>query len=225
RPLRIRLAAPTGKAAARLSESISGSVEALPLDGLPEAERIRASIPKVVTTLHRLLGSRSGTRRFRHHAGNRLPLDVLVIDEASMVDVEMMAAVFEALPSHGRVVLLGDKDQLSSVDAGAVLGELCQRASEGAYSRATSRWLLDIAQQRLAESFIQAQAPVAVDETIDQGVTMLRKTWRFEEASGIRALAELINSGKLDATSLKPFQTGAFTDVAWLRVNGLFAAR
>ncbi|WP_310630755.1 AAA family ATPase, partial [Paraburkholderia sp.] len=127
RPLRIRLAAPTGKAAARLNESIAGAVERLPFDALAQrvdAVALRSAIPTVVTTLHRVLGTRPGSRRFRHDAGNPLPVDVLVIDEASMVDLEMMAAVLDALPSNARLILLGDKDQLASVEAGAVLGEL-----------------------------------------------------------------------------------------------------
>jgi ATP-dependent exoDNAse (exonuclease V) alpha subunit len=82
RPLRIRLAAPTGKAAARLNESIAGAVARLDLAALPDGERVRAAIPVEVTTLHRLLGSRPDTRHFRHHAGNPLGVDVLVVDEA-----------------------------------------------------------------------------------------------------------------------------------------------
>ncbi len=146
RPLRIRLAAPTGKAAARLNASIAGAVASLPLAelehaGLANAATLRASIPLTVTTLHRLLGSRPDTRRLRHHAGNPLSLDLLVIDEASMIDLEMMAAVLAALPTKARLILLGDKDQLASVEAGAVLGQLCQRAAGGHYTPATRDWL------------------------------------------------------------------------------------
>ncbi len=146
RPLRIRLAAPTGKAAARLNASIAGAVASLPLAelehaGLANAATLRASIPLTVTTLHRLLGSRPDTRRLRHHAGNPLALDLLVIDEASMIDLEMMAAVLAALPTKARLILLGDKDQLASVEAGAVLGQLCQRAGGGHYTPATRDWL------------------------------------------------------------------------------------
>jgi exodeoxyribonuclease V alpha subunit len=102
---------------------------------------VRAAIPVKVSTLHRLLGSRPDTRHFRHHAGNPLALDVLVIDEASMVDLEMMAAVLAALPPAARLILLGDKDQLASVEAGAVLGELCRHARAGHYTPATRDWL------------------------------------------------------------------------------------
>src|SRR5690606_38160701 len=102
---------------------------------------VRASIPTDVSTLHRLLGRRPDTRHFRHHAGNPLPLDVLVVDEASMVDVEMMAHLLAALPIHARLVMLGDKDQLASVEAGAVLGDLCKDAEEVMYTVETVRWL------------------------------------------------------------------------------------
>jgi exodeoxyribonuclease V alpha subunit len=151
-PLRIRLAAPTGKAAARLNESIAGAVAKLDLAGLPDGEAVRAAIPVEVTTLHRLLGSRPDTRHFRHHAGNPLPVDVLVVDEASMVDLEMMAAVLAALPPGARLVLLGDKDQLASVEAGAVLGELCRRAQQGHYSADSVAWLAGVTGEQVARS-------------------------------------------------------------------------
>ncbi len=119
-PLAIALAAPTGKAAARLNESIRGAVEQLPL-----APEIRAHIPLHVSTVHRLLGAQGQGRSFRHHQHNPLLLDVLVIDEASMLDLSLFSAVLAALPAHARLILLGDKDQLASVEAGAVLGDLC----------------------------------------------------------------------------------------------------
>ncbi|MEO5342518.1 MAG: AAA family ATPase, partial [Gammaproteobacteria bacterium SHHR-1] len=113
--LQVRLVAPTGKAAARLNESIAGSVQGLALDGLlpgDQTQHWRNAIPTEVSTLHRLLGSRPGSRRFRHHPGNPLALDLVVVDEASMVDVEMMASLVAALPDQARLILLGDKDQL-----------------------------------------------------------------------------------------------------------------
>ena len=91
--------------------------------------------------MHRLLGSRPDTRHFRHNAHNPLPLDLLVLDEASMLDLEMMASVFAALPPQAGLILLGDKDQLASVEAGAVLGDLCARADAGHYNAGTAAWL------------------------------------------------------------------------------------
>jgi exodeoxyribonuclease V alpha subunit len=193
RPLRIRLAAPTGKAAARLNESIAGAVAKLKLTGLPDAEALRAHIPVDVTTLHRLLGSRPDTRHFRHHAGNPLPLDVLVVDEASMVDLEMMAAVLAALPAKARLVLLGDKDQLASVEAGAVLGQLCMRAGKGHYTPDTVAWLARTSGEQVGAELIDPDG-----EALDQAVVMLRHSYRFSGDSGIGQLAAAVNAGSVE---------------------------
>ncbi len=193
RPLHIRLAAPTGKAAARLNESIAGAVAKLPLDAFAQAEAVRAAIPVAVTTLHRLLGTVPNSRRFRHHAGRPLSLDVLVIDEASMVDLEMMHAVLDALPPDARIVLLGDKDQLASVEAGAVLGELCRRAGDAHYTPATQAWLEAASGERIDAAFVDADG-----QPLDQAIAMLRESHRFSATSGIGKLAEAVNAGKLE---------------------------
>ncbi|GGC89499.1 exodeoxyribonuclease V subunit alpha [Vreelandella lutescens] len=209
-PLRIRLAAPTGKAAARLNESIAGQVAKLPFTDLTTllkeakqegilwegalarddsaTEQLKATIPTEVTTLHRLLGARPDTRHFRHSAANPLALDVLVIDEASMVDIEMMAATLSALPAHTQCILLGDKDQLASVEAGSVLGDLCRRAEAAHYTPATAEWLAQATGQPLPAEFI---APAG--QPLDQAITMLRVSHRFNEHSGIGQLAKAIN--------------------------------
>ena len=194
RPLRIRLAAPTGKAAARLNDSIAGAVagaiDSLAKAGWADAQAVHAAIPLKVTTLHRLLGSRPDTRHLRHHADNPLALDVLVIDEASMVDLEMMAAVLSALPSAARLILLGDKDQLASVEAGAVLGELCRRARVGHYNPATRDWLETTTGETIDAALIDpAGTP------LDQAIVMLRHSYRFGTESGIGQLAEAVNAG------------------------------
>ncbi|WP_218509724.1 exodeoxyribonuclease V subunit alpha [Variovorax sp. dw_308] len=188
--LRIRLAAPTGKAAARLNESIAGAVARLPLQGLPNAEAVRAAIPTDVSTVHRLLGSRPDTRHFRHNARNPLPLDLLVLDEASMLDLEMMASVFAALPPHARLILLGDKDQLASVEAGAVLGDLCARADAGHYNADTAAWL-----QAVTGEFFDPELCDATGKPLDQAVVKLRVSHRFSAQSGIGKLAEAVNAG------------------------------
>ena len=212
RALRIRLAAPTGKAAARLNESIAKAVAHLPLDGLAQADAVRAAIPVRVTTLHRLLGSRPDTRHFRHHAGNPLVLDILVIDEASMVDLEMMTAVLAALPGSARLVLLGDKDQLASVEAGAVLGQLCQRAREGHYTAATRDWLRAVTDEAIDPALVDATGT-----PLDQAVVMLRHSHRFSADSGIGRLAEAVNAG--DTTAVREAWTQGYTDLTLLPVN------
>ncbi|PIB41091.1 exodeoxyribonuclease V subunit alpha [Pseudomonas sp. 2822-15] len=185
-PLRIRLAAPTGKAAARLTESISQQVLSL---NVPHS--VREKIPTQVTTVHRLLGSRPGTRHFRHHLGNPLPLDVLVVDEASMIDLEMMANLLDALPAHARLVLLGDKDQLASVEAGAVLGDLCRDAEAGWYSPDTRQWLQAVSGEDLSASGLQED--LEGSHPLAQQVVMLRYSRRFGEGSGIGQLARWVN--------------------------------
>jgi exodeoxyribonuclease V alpha subunit len=207
---RIRLAAPTGKAAARLNESIGGAVSRLPLAQLPGQVAL-ADIPTKVTTLHRLLGSRPDTRKFRHNRDNPLLVDILVIDEASMVDLDMMASVFDALPASAQLILLGDKDQLASVDAGAVLGELCQRAPDGHYLPATVQWL-----KAITSTDIPAVLQDSNGQPLDQAVAMLRKSYRFAEGSGIRHLAEAVNTNTLSADTLQQARDATFEDVVWL---------
>nr|WP_234712795.1 exodeoxyribonuclease V subunit alpha [Mycolicibacterium komanii] len=124
--LRIALAAPTGKAAARLQEAVQ-----LEVDKLDAADR-EALSGLHATTLHRLLGSRPDTSaRFRHNRANRLPHDVIVVDETSMVSLTMMARLLEAVRPEARLILVGDPDQLASVEAGAVLADLVDGLGSG----------------------------------------------------------------------------------------------
>ncbi len=116
--LRIALAAPTGKAAARLEESLRGDDTAL-----------HDRLPRTACTLHRLLGARPDSITFRYNARNPLPVDVVVVDEASMVPLTMMAKLLDALPAKARVILLGDSHQLASVEPGYVLGDIAGAAS------------------------------------------------------------------------------------------------
>ena len=192
-PLRIRLAAPTGKAAARLNESIASRVASLPFAAIANGERVRREIPTEVTTLHRLLGPIPDSRHFRHHAGHPLPADLVVVDEASMVDVEMMACLLDALRPDARLILLGDKDQLASVEAGAVLGDLCQRAREAHYLPATRDWL-----QRVTGATIPDEYLDPLGGSLDQAIVMLRKSYRFKPEGGIGALAALVNENRPD---------------------------
>ncbi|MFL6173259.1 MAG: exodeoxyribonuclease V subunit alpha [Marmoricola sp.] len=120
-PLRIALAAPTGKAAARMTQALA---EATRADDFPVADRVQVEGLEA-STIHRLLGNRpdNGTR-FRHHRGNRLPHDVVVVDETSMVSLTLMARLVEAVRPDARLILVGDSDQLASVEAGAVLHDV-----------------------------------------------------------------------------------------------------
>jgi len=119
--LHIELAAPTGKAAMRLQESVQAS-----LAGLDVSDAVRNAMPQQAKTLHRLLGVQRNSPQFRHNRNNPLPCDMLIVDEASMVDLALMSKLVESLKPGGRLILLGDKDQLVSVESGAVLGDLMQ---------------------------------------------------------------------------------------------------
>lgn len=216
RPLRICLAAPTGKAAARLSESIVQALQRLddaqlpavpPEVGSGEARSLKPLIPAEAQTLHRLLGSRPDSRHFRHDAQHPLALDVLVVDEASMVDLEMMAALLSALPAQARLVLLGDKDQLASVEAGAVLGELCAQSERGLYWHETAQWL-----QQVTGEQVPAELQDIAGKPLDQAVAMLRVSHRFHADSGIGQLAAVVNAGRRNA--IKPLLKAGYPDLA-----------
>ena len=215
----IRLAAPTGKAAARLNESIAGAIDKLDLSGFSEGDRLKAAITSEVTTLHRLMGSIPGSRQFRHNANNPLLLDVLVIDEASMVDVEMMAQVLGALPEHAQLILLGDKDQLASVDAGAVLGDLCLRAAQGRYQQETVQWLEAVSGCPIDSSLVDDEG-----SALDQSITLLRHSYRFDAASGIGRLAMAVNGAGGEHQDTSPEKVSAlfgegFADIARLIIR------
>ena len=187
--LKVGLAAPTGKAAARLRSAIDQALQDIQarlgtaVDVAGWAQRMGPA-----RTLHAWLGARADTRLFRHGPHNPLDLDVLVVDETSMVHLEMMAALLRALPSHTRLVLLGDKDQLASVEAGAVLGELCQNAETARYNAGTQAYLQATCGTHLAP------AP-QTGGVLEQQTVMLRESRRF--GSGIGRYALAVNSGAL----------------------------
>ncbi|WP_018875674.1 exodeoxyribonuclease V subunit alpha [Thioalkalivibrio sp. ALE31] len=190
-PLRIRLAAPTGKAAARLNASVSGALDRLGLETLPDGDALRRNLPAEVVTVHRLLGARPDTRHFRHGARNPLAVDVLVVDEASMIDLELMASLVAAVPRTARLILLGDRDQLASVEAGAVLGELCHRAGGGHYTPETAQWLEAVTGMAMPAAMQDAHG-----QALDQHIVMLRESHRFGADSGIGRLAAAVNAGE-----------------------------
>ncbi len=204
-PLRIRLAAPTGKAAARLSVSITSQL----------AQHDLTLIPGEVSTVHRLLGPIRNSRFFRHHAGNPLPADVVVVDEASMVDVELMALLLDALPAQSRLILLGDKDQLASVEAGAVLGSLCQHAGQAHYTPHTAAWITRVTGQSVPDNLIDTDG-----SPLDQAVTMLRYSHRFGAIPGIGKLAQAVNTSA-DVQTLNAFFDGRFTELQRIKIGSV----
>ncbi|WP_225087122.1 exodeoxyribonuclease V subunit alpha [Pectobacterium colocasium] len=197
--LRIQLAAPTGKAAARLTESLGQALHRLAVE-----PRQRDAFPQEATTLHRLLGAVTDSQRLRHHQDNPLHLDVLIVDEASMVDLPMMANVIAALPPHARIIFLGDRDQLASVEAGAVLGDIC-RFAEAGYSRARAQQL-----QRLTGCHLDENGPEG-QTTVSDSICLLRRSYRFDPHSGIGQLALAVNGG--DDARVRAVLNGEFTDI------------
>lgn len=191
---RILLAAPTGKAVSRLCESIAAALDALPTtaDGspspsyLPCSDAVRAAVPRHAATLHRLLGARPGTGRFRHGPDHPLQADVVIVDEASMVALPLMARLLEALPTACSLLLLGDRNQLASVEPGHVLGDLCEAADPEGFS---ADWLADAARAGLRLTPTTA-APAAglADCTVH-----LVHSRRFPPGSGIAAISEAVN--------------------------------
>lgn len=196
---RIRLAAPTGKAAARLTESLGEALRRLPL-----TDEQKALLPTEASTLHRLLGAQPGSQRMRYHAGNPLHLDVLVVDEASMIDLPMMARLIDALPEHGRVIFLGDRDQLASVEAGAVLGDICAWVNAG-YTAGRAAQL-----ERLTGHPVPAgESDVA--GSLRDSLCLLQKSYRFGSHSGIGSLARAVNNG--DRHGVRATLRQAFEDI------------
>lgn len=175
-PLRIGLAAPTGKAALRLRESIRHAKGTMPAD-------LAAAVPEQAQTLHRLLGFQPARQRFRHDRANPLCLDLLVLDEASMLDVPLMAALLEALPAACRILLLGDRDQLASVEAGNLFADLCGSGT------GWSKELRDRLHQLTGASFPADGPPDSLTDTI----VVLRASYRF--GSGIGEMAQAVNRG------------------------------
>ncbi|MFD2367737.1 exodeoxyribonuclease V subunit alpha [Pseudoduganella sp. GCM10020061] len=191
RQQRIALAAPTGKAAARLKQSIEKALGELA--GRVEGELdLRELIARMgaARTLHSLLGARPDTRAFAHHRGNPLDVDVLIVDEASMVHLEMMSALLDALPAHATLVLLGDKDQLASVEAGAVLGDLCHDAQAGNYTADTVGFIEQASGEQVPDAFHGNGGALA------QQTVMLRRSRRFGGPIGQLALA--VNAGDIE---------------------------
>jgi exodeoxyribonuclease V alpha subunit len=181
--LRIGLASPTGKGAARLQSAMN-----LSKGSLGCSDQIRDALPADASTIHRLLGPMEASPYFRHNAENRLALDVLLVDEASMVDLALMSKLVQALPPECRLILLGDKDQLASVEAGAVLGDICNTGRDHAYSKTFCR-SIEKATGYVLEPGEKRVPPIA------DCIAHLRKSYRFGSESSIAELSAAVNRG------------------------------
>jgi exodeoxyribonuclease V alpha subunit len=203
---RIALAAPTGKAAARMTEAIRQRARHLP-------EALQALLPTESSTVHRLLGVTPAAGGFVHHAGNPLAIDVLVVDEASMLDLALATRLLEAVPDAARIILLGDKDQLSAVESGAVFAEL---SADPGLSAPCRQALADL--YRVAPEQLRPPAPSRASPLQD-AVVWFTQNFRFASGSGIGRLAGDINGGRA-REALAWLHSGADDSIAWLDEGG-----
>ena len=192
--LRIALAAPTGKAAARLSESIRNAKPDIAC-----SDTIKLQIPEQASTIHRLLGMRPGQEQPRFNKEHPLQIDLLVVDEASMIDLPLMARLLAALPDDARLIMLGDKDQLASVEAGSIFADICGKDSEAHYAPEFHAQL-----QRVSGEHIDNQQP---RNAFAESIALLHKSYRFSGEEGIGQLAAAVNRGDSESV-VKLFQQG-----------------
>lgn len=206
RPPLVALAAPTGKAAGRLEEAVH-----------EEAAKLKSTASRDflagldAMTLHRLLGWNPGNHsRFRHNRSNRLAHDVIVVDETSMLSLSLMARLVEAVRLDARLILVGDPEQLASVEAGAVLGDVVGPAVRGLQMRARAREELAAVTGQVVPAFDPPSGT-----SIGDGLVLLRRGHRF--GGGIAKLAEAVQSGD-DASALSTLREGG-PDVVWIQVD------
>lgn len=182
RPTRVLLAAPTGKAAARLKESLR------PRSGRPsQATGSGTASTHEVYTLHRLLRPVTGTPLFHHNAENPLPVDLMIVDEVSMVDLALMAKLVDALPGTARLVLIGDRDQLASVEAGSVLSDICGRSRRPGYSPEFGDLIRRVTGQVVP--------PATEGRLLQDCIVELQTSHRFAAGSAIGELSRAVNQG------------------------------
>ncbi|EGT3627198.1 exodeoxyribonuclease V subunit alpha [Morganella morganii] len=238
----IRLVAPTGKAAARLSESIKASKARLAKELRAHANVIGEArnrnsqdfltalgrIPEEASTLHRLLGVIPNSPHFRHHQGNPLRLDLLIVDEASMVDLPMMYKLLSALPEHASLILLGDQDQLASVEAGAVLADICaglkipvepnNLAQNNLASNNSALWQMryskEQAERLSALTGFELTPFISDSPKLGDSLCMLMHSHRFKGDAGIGLLASAVNRADLQGI-LQVWQQG-LAELNWL---------
>ena len=198
------LAAPTGKAAARLREAVINGMDLVP----GEFRLDEASVPRA-RTIHRLLGGITGSPSFRHHGDNPVNAGLVVIDEASMVDIALMAKLVDALPRNARLILLGDRDQLASVQAGAVLADICPSEKISVFSNEFRARYGEIAREKI---------PGGGDDDMGTGMAdclvQLSRSYRFGKESGIGALSRAVNGGR-GKESFLMLREGEYADIEW----------
>jgi exodeoxyribonuclease V alpha subunit len=187
--LRIFLAAPTGKAAARLSESIRNIKEKLDCK-----DSIKAAIPEQTFTIHRMLKTIIGSPFFRHNSENPLSADIVVVDEASMVDLPLMSKLIQAVPVDARFILIGDSDQLASVDPGSVLGDICGSS----HVRGFTANFINKVEELTDEKFTDSIKEYKDIKVLHDCIVLLKKNYRFADGSGIGGLSQAVKIGDIN---------------------------
>jgi exodeoxyribonuclease V alpha subunit len=183
RELNFALAAPTGKAAARLKETIAQTRPLLRLAG-----EIDENLPAEASTIQRLLGAKGDSPHFRHDAKNPLVADVVIVDEASMIDLALLAKLFDAVRPDTRIILVGDKDQLASVEAGSAFRDICTPGFELGVSVSLAETFAECTGEELGGTSA-SEAP------IHSVVVELRRNYRFTPETGIAELSNAVNQG------------------------------
>ena len=182
--LNIALTTPTGKAATRLQEAIKKAKAGLNCD-----ESVKASIPEEASTIHRLLGSIPNSPSFRFNRDNPLPKDIVIVDEASMVDLALFSMLAQAIRPQSRLILLGDKDQLASVEAGSVLGDISDTGNIHRFSPS----FIENCRRATVEEIYESDPGAAAG--MNDCIVQLSKNYRFSRTSGILALSQAVNAG------------------------------
>ena len=207
--LEVYLTAPTGKAAVRLKEAVEQAKSRLNCN-----ESIKTAIPSEVFTIHRMLKPIPGSPYFRYNRENPLTADVVVVDEASMVDLALMAKLLEAVPENGRLIMLGDKDQLASVEAGSVLGDICDRDVMHGFSASFVNRIAEITGEALENRVQTIHAPTGMQDAI----VVLQKSYRFAADSGIGGLSRAIKRADPE-TALQILADEKEKSVTWQPLN------
>jgi len=206
RNLRIELAAPTGKAAARVNQALTEQFSELQQNQLID-NSILAYFPRSAATIHRLLGANRNDSQFRHGPDNPLPLDVLILDECSMIDLRLMHTVVDALPADARLIMVGDRNQLASVEAGNVFGELSNEA--GILSQTQRLFIERAIGQSLPEELIAAGDKPSTP--LGDASGWLNYSYRFQAGGAIGRLAEAVNRG--DAEGCQSLLSGKYENL------------
>ncbi len=207
--LRIVLTAPTGKAAARLAESVQTAKNGLKLDA-----EIITSIPETSSTIHRLLKPIKGTPFFHYNSENPLPVDVVIVDEASMVDLPLMSKLMQAISDDTRVILMGDRHQLASVEAGSILGDICGQKQDNYYSPDFTKSLASIT--GVSEDVFQGRESINAD--LHDNLIYFTHNYRFGGQSGISRLSEAVNAGNSDAV-VDILKSNQYQEISWYQME------